>query len=117
MEKEVTKERLVELLRETFNFTKGTCIDFEEAVGINAEYLIANGVGFCDDCVEEGYERHNKKFKSGDRVKIVKNLVGHYFKPGTIVTLEKHAIDYLAKSDTGESWWVIDGELEPITGD
>lgn len=38
------RERLIELLRDTFNYTKGVCIDFDEAVEINADYLIENGV-------------------------------------------------------------------------
>lgn len=38
------RERLVELLRDTFNYTKGVCIDFDEAVEINADYLLENGV-------------------------------------------------------------------------
>ena len=38
------RERLIELLRDTFNNTKGVCIDFDEAVEINADYLLANGV-------------------------------------------------------------------------
>jgi len=38
------KDRLIALLRETFDYTKGTCIDFDEAVEINADHLIANGV-------------------------------------------------------------------------
>ena len=38
------RDRLIELLRETFEYTKGTCIDFDEAVEINADHLLANGV-------------------------------------------------------------------------
>ena len=38
------REKLVMLLRETFEYTKGVCIDFEEAVTINADHLISNGV-------------------------------------------------------------------------
>lgn len=38
------RERLIALLRETFDYTRGTCIDFDEAVEINADYLLANGV-------------------------------------------------------------------------
>jgi len=38
------KDRLIELLRDTFNYTKGVCIDFDEAVEINADYLLDNGV-------------------------------------------------------------------------
>ena len=38
------RERLIELLRDTFNYTKGVCIDFDEAVEINADHLLANGV-------------------------------------------------------------------------
>lgn len=38
------RERLIELLRDTFNYTKGVCIDFDEAVEINADYLLENGV-------------------------------------------------------------------------
>ena len=44
MENEKQRERLVELLKETFEYTRGTCIDFDEAAEINADYLIANGV-------------------------------------------------------------------------
>lgn len=33
-----------ELLRETFDYTGGVCIEFDEAVEINADYLLANGV-------------------------------------------------------------------------
>ena len=44
MNQEELKQRLVELLRETFEYTKGVCIDFDEAVEINADHLIANGV-------------------------------------------------------------------------
>lgn len=38
------RERLIELMRDTFNYTKGVCIDFDEAVEINADYLLENGV-------------------------------------------------------------------------
>ena len=38
------RERLIELLRETFDYTRGVCIDFDEAVEINADHLLANGV-------------------------------------------------------------------------
>ena len=38
------RERLIELLRDTFNYTKGVCVDFDEAVEINADYLLASGV-------------------------------------------------------------------------
>ena len=38
------RDRLIELLKDTFNYTKGVCIDFDEAVEINADHLIANGV-------------------------------------------------------------------------
>lgn len=38
------RDRLIELLRDTFNYTKDVCIDFDEAVKINADYLLANGV-------------------------------------------------------------------------
>lgn len=38
------RDRLIELLRDTFNYTKGVCIDFDEAVEINADHLLANGV-------------------------------------------------------------------------
>lgn len=38
------RERLIGLLRDTFNYTKGVCIDFDEAVEINADHLLANGV-------------------------------------------------------------------------
>lgn len=38
------RDRLIKLLRDTFNYTKGVCIDFDEAVEINADYLLANGV-------------------------------------------------------------------------
>lgn len=38
------KDRLVGLLTDTFNYTKGVCIDFDEAVEINADHLLANGV-------------------------------------------------------------------------
>lgn len=38
------REKLIELLRETFEYTRGTCIDFDEAVEINADHLLANGV-------------------------------------------------------------------------
>ncbi len=38
------REKLIELLRETFEYTRGTCIDFDEAVEINADNLLANGV-------------------------------------------------------------------------
>lgn len=38
------RDRLIELLRDTFNYTKGTCIDFDEAVEINADYLLEMGV-------------------------------------------------------------------------
>ena len=44
MQTEKQRERLVELLKETFEYTRGTCIDFEEAAEINADYLIANNV-------------------------------------------------------------------------
>lgn len=50
------KEKLVELLREIFEYTKGVCIDFEEAVEINADHLIANGVTVQEvDLPEEDY--------------------------------------------------------------
>ncbi len=38
------RERLKELLRETFDYTRGVCIEFDEAVEINADHLLANGV-------------------------------------------------------------------------
>ena len=38
------RERLIELLRETFEYTRGVCIDFDEAAEINADHLLANGV-------------------------------------------------------------------------
>ena len=38
------REKLIELIRETFEYTRGTCIDFDEAVEINADHLLANGV-------------------------------------------------------------------------
>lgn len=38
------RERLIELLRDTFNYTKGVCIDFDEAIEINADDLLDNGV-------------------------------------------------------------------------
>lgn len=38
------RERLIELLKETFEYTRGTCIDFDEAAEINADHLLANGV-------------------------------------------------------------------------
>lgn len=38
------RDRLKELLRETFDYTRGVCIDFDEAVEINADHLLANGV-------------------------------------------------------------------------
>lgn len=38
------RDRLIELLRDTFNYTKGVCIDFDEAVEINADHLLENGV-------------------------------------------------------------------------
>jgi hypothetical protein len=38
------RNRLIELLTETFEYTRGVCFDFDEAVQINAEYLLANGV-------------------------------------------------------------------------
>lgn len=44
MENEKQRERLVELLKETFEYTRGTCIDFDEAAEINADYLLANNV-------------------------------------------------------------------------
>lgn len=37
------RDRLIELLRETFNYTRGVCIDFDEAVEINADHLLADG--------------------------------------------------------------------------
>lgn len=37
------KERLIELLKETFEYTRGTCVDFDEAAEINAEHLLENG--------------------------------------------------------------------------
>ena len=42
------RDRLIELLRDTFNYTKGVCIEFDEAVEINADYLLANGVVVID---------------------------------------------------------------------
>jgi hypothetical protein len=38
------RDRLIALLQDTFNYTKGVCIDFDEAVEINADHLLANGV-------------------------------------------------------------------------
>lgn len=37
------RDRLIELLKETFEYTRGVCIDFDEAAEINADHLIANG--------------------------------------------------------------------------
>ena len=42
MQTEKQRERLVELLKETFEYTRGTCIDFDEAAEINADYLMSN---------------------------------------------------------------------------
>ena len=44
MQTEKQRERLVELLKETFEYTRGTCIDFDEAAEINADYLMSNNV-------------------------------------------------------------------------
>ena len=59
------RERLIELLRDTFNNTKGVCIDFDEAVEINADYLLANGVIVppckVGDVVYEAVEKVGKK--------------------------------------------------------
>lgn len=44
MQTEKQRERLVELLKETFEYTRGTCIDFDEAAEINADYLMQNNV-------------------------------------------------------------------------
>ena len=38
------RDRLIELLKETFEYTRGTCIDFDESAEINADNLLANGV-------------------------------------------------------------------------
>ena len=38
------RDRLLELLKETFEYTRGVCIDFDEAAEINADHLLANGV-------------------------------------------------------------------------
>ena len=38
------RDRLIDLLKETFDYTRGVCMDFDEAVEINADYLLANGV-------------------------------------------------------------------------
>lgn len=38
------KRKLIELLKDTFEYTRGTCIDFNEAAEINADYLLTNGV-------------------------------------------------------------------------
>lgn len=38
------RDRLIELLKETFEYTRGVCIDFDEAAEINADILLANGV-------------------------------------------------------------------------
>ena len=38
------RDRLIGLLKETFDYTRGVCMDFDEAVEINADYLLANGV-------------------------------------------------------------------------
>ena len=38
------RDRLIELLKETFEYTRGVCIDFDEAAEINADHLLANGV-------------------------------------------------------------------------
>jgi hypothetical protein len=43
-EREKERKRLIELLRETFEYTRGVCIDFDEAVEINADHLLSNGV-------------------------------------------------------------------------
>ncbi|MBO7230090.1 MAG: hypothetical protein J6V20_01585 [Bacteroidaceae bacterium] len=44
MQTEKQRERLVGLLKETFEYTRGTCIDFDEAAEINADYLMSNNV-------------------------------------------------------------------------
>ena len=44
MQTEKQRERLVELLKETFEYTRGTCIDFDEAAEINADHLMSNNV-------------------------------------------------------------------------
>ena len=38
------KTKLIELLKDTFEYTRGTCIDFDEAAEINADHLLDNGV-------------------------------------------------------------------------
>lgn len=56
----------------------------------------------------------NVKFKTGDYAKIIANKHYHGFEIGTIVKLKKETHDYLATAD-GESWWVLDDELEAYT--
>ncbi len=52
------RDRLIELLKDTFNYTKGVCIDFDEAVEINADHLLAEGVIV-------------PKFKEGDLIWVI----------------------------------------------
>ena len=38
------RDRLIELLKDIFNYTEGVCLDFDEAMEISADCLLSNGV-------------------------------------------------------------------------
>lgn len=83
---------------DTFDFNFGANLAMERLIGkVNPP--------------EEGT---NIKFNTGDYAKIIANKHGHRFKIGTIVRLEKGAIDYTAYAKD-DFWYVQDDELEAYT--
>lgn len=65
------RDRLIELLKETFEYTRGVCIDFDEAAEINADHLLANGV-IMPPC------------KVGDTVYYIGGIRGNLIKSATV---------------------------------
>lgn len=73
------RERLIELLRDTFEYTRGVCISFDEAVEINADYLLANGDIVVPPCKvgDTVFElKASGKIVKGIATSIHQNLIG-----------------------------------------
>ena len=81
------RERLIELLRETFEYTRGVCIDFDEAAEINADHLIANGVVVTPckvgDTVWMPWEWNGAKGIACLKVTTISNIFGFGWSIGT----------------------------------
>ena len=78
------RDRLIELLKETFEYTRGTCIDFDESAEINADHLLAKGVivtkkiiGYEDYSIDEYGNVYS--YKSRRYVSQQKQKDGYYY--------------------------------------